>query len=447
VTSVLLVSNEPVGATMAGPGIRYRQFALQLAERFDVALVIPNEPDEELPGVKVLRAADHGFTRFQKLAAGFDAVVTQRLSIATMQALAARGVCTVYDLYDPLLFEALAFHVGEGDTRGTGGSLARAALLKQLAALHTGSAFLCASERQRDLWLGLLSALGRIGYDEYERDPALGGLVRIVPFGIEPYAPEASEPVLKGVVPGIGVDDRVLLWGGGIWSWLDPLTPIRAVAALADRRPELRLFFLGVRHPSPNVSQMDMARRALALAEELHLLGDRVHFNFGWTPYAERVGFLLESDLGISGQFDSVETRFAFRTRLLDYLWAGLPTVATRGDVLGDVIADRGAGLGVAPEAVDDWVEAIDLLLGDEDAYTQAQARIPELRERFTWPRVVEPLAELLAEPLPEARLPLAVAPTTARYLWSGLAGTVRAKGVRGTARRVAAALRRPDVP
>ena len=52
VARVLLVSNEPVGRTMAGPGIRYRQFALELADRFEVTLVIPNEPDEELPGVQ-----------------------------------------------------------------------------------------------------------------------------------------------------------------------------------------------------------------------------------------------------------------------------------------------------------------------------------------------------------------------------------------------------------
>jgi hypothetical protein len=447
VTRVLLVSNEPVGAAMAGPGIRYRQFALQLADRFDVTLVIPNEPEEELLGVRLLHAADFGFSRFRRLAREFDVVVSQRLSIATMQALARSDVQIVYDLYDPLLFEALAFHAGQGDGPALAGALSRAALLKQVAALQTGSAFLCASERQRDLWLGLLSALGRIGPEEYGRDPALHRLVRVVPFGLEPEPPRAGEPVLKGVVPGIGPNDRVLLWGGGIWNWLDPLTPIRAVAALAGRKPELRLFFLGLRHPGPNVADMDMAHRALALAEELGVAGSAVHFNFGWTPYTRRVGFLLESDLGISAQFESVETRFAFRTRLLDYLWAGLPTVATRGDVLADLVVGRGAGRGVAPEAVEEWVEAIDDLLGDEDVYAQAQARIPELRDQFTWPRVVEPLASLLAEPLPAPRLPVAAAPTTARYLWAGLTGTVRDRGWRGTAERIGAALKRPDVP
>jgi glycosyltransferase involved in cell wall biosynthesis len=438
VTRVLLVSNEPVGATMAGPGIRYRQFALQLAGRFDVALVIPNPPEEDLPGIRMLHAAEYGYSRFRKLAAEYDVVVSQRLSIATMQALARRGVRVVYDLYDPLLFEALAFHVGQGDERAAGDSLARAALLKQVAALQTGSAFLCASERQRDLWLGLLSALGRIGYDEYEQDPALDRLVRVVPFGIEPEAPQAAEPVLKGVVPGVGRDDRVLLWGGGIWNWLDPLTPIRSVAALAGRRPELRLFFLGVRHPGPNVPDMDMARRALALAEELGVAGKSVHFNFGWTPYAHRAGFLIESDLGISAQFDSVETRFAFRARLVDYIWADLPIVTTRGDVLADLVAARDLGRVVEPGDVEGWVEAILGLLDDRAEYERTLKNLEGVREELSWPRVAEPLAKLIAAVEP-ARRPARNVPVmlvSDRLLRAKI--SLRLRGVRGSSRRLA---------
>jgi glycosyltransferase involved in cell wall biosynthesis len=432
---------------MAGPGIRYRQFALQLADRFEVTLVIPNEPEEKLPGVRLLWAREYGYARFRQLARSHDVVVAQQLSIATMQSLARSGTPTVYDLYDPLLFESLAFFVGQADGAASGASLSRAALLKQVVALQTASAFLCASDRQRDLWLGVLSALGRIDFHEYRRDPSLGQLVRVVPFGIESEPPRAEKRVLKGVVPGITESDRVLLWGGGIWNWLDPLTPIRAVAELVERRPDVRLFFLGVRHPSPRVADMDMAQRALALAEELGVLGSAVHFNFGWTPYALRAGFLLESDLGVSAQFESVESRFAFRTRLLDYFWAGLPTVATHGDSLGDLVGERGLGRSVAPEAVDEWVAAIEALLGDEAEYAATQARIDRTREEFTWPRVVEPLAQLLAEPLPESRFPPGVAPTMVRYLWAGLSGTVRDRGVAGTVEGIAGVLRRPDVP
>ena len=75
---------------------------------------------------------------------------------------------------------------------------------------------------------------------------------------------------------------------------------------------------------------MAMAAEAVALAEELGLRDRVVFFNFGWVPYAERGRYLLEADVAVSAHFDDIETRFAFRTRFLDCLWAGLPVVTTR---------------------------------------------------------------------------------------------------------------------
>ena len=447
VARVLLVSNEPVGRTMAGPGIRYRQFALELADRFEVTLVTPNEPDEELPGVQLVRAHDLGYRRFGQFVESFDAVVAQQLTIATMERLARRGTRVVYDLYDPLLFESLAFHQGDGDASAYAGSLSRAVMLKQILALETGSAFLCASDRQRDLWLGVLSSLGRIGFDQYTADPPLARLVAVVPFGIDPEAPYAEISAIKGVLPGIDQDSRVLLWGGGVWNWLDPLTPIRAVAELAKRRDNVHLVFLGVRHPSARIPEMAMAQAAVDLAGQLGVLDSKVHFNFDWVPYAERARFLLDADLGVSAHFDTVETRFAFRTRLLDYLWATLPSVVTRGDALGDRIGERGLGRTVGFEAADEWVEAIDVLLDDAEAHRLAKERIADEREAFLWPRVVEPLADLLTGPLPPARYPPKVVGSLLEYGWTALTGTMRRRGLRGTAREIAGVLRRPDVP
>jgi glycosyltransferase involved in cell wall biosynthesis len=432
---------------MAGPGIRYRQFALQLAGRFEVALVIPNEPDEELPGVRVLRARDYGYARFKQLARSFDVVVAQQLSVGAMQMLGRSDTRVIYDLYDPLLFERLGYYAGEASGAAFAEPLARAANQKQLLALRTGSAFICASERQRDLWLGVLTALGRIDFDRYERDPALRDFVAVVPFGLESDEPRASGPVLKGVVQGIGKDDRVLLWGGGIWNWLDPLTPIRAVAELSRRRREVKLFFLGLRHPGSGEAGLEMTERAVQLAEELGVRDRNVFFNFGWTPYAERAGFLLEADIGISAHFDTVETRYAFRTRLLDYFWARLPTIATRGDVLGDLVADERLGVAVADGDVDGWIAAIERLLDDEATSLAARQRLEEVRLRYAWPSVVEPLAALIERPLIEPRFGSRAVATAGGYLWSGFRGTIRRRGVHRTITDIAAALRRPEVP
>ena len=150
-----------------------------------------------------------------------------------------------------------------------------------------GDAFVCASERQRDHWLGALAGLGRVTPEAYADDPALDGLVGVVPFGLDVVADPADAAVVKGVLPGIAASDRLLLWGGGIWDWFDPLTVIRATGALDERRGDVRLLFLGLAHPSTAVSARSMAERAQALAVELGLEGRSVFFNRGWVPYGQ----------------------------------------------------------------------------------------------------------------------------------------------------------------
>ena len=67
-----------------------------------------------------------------------------------------------------------------------------------------------------------------------------------------------------------------------------------------------------------------------------------VFFNRAWVPYDERGAWFAEADLGVSAHLDSLEARFAFRTRLLDHIAAGTPLVVTRGDVLAELVESRG---------------------------------------------------------------------------------------------------------
>src|SRR5206468_237233 len=83
-------------------------------------------------------------------------------------------------------------------------------------------------------------------------------------------------------------------WGGGIYNWFDPLTLLRAVDKLRRRLPEVRLYFLGLKHPNPQVGEMKMADDAVALADELGLVGTHVFFNEDWVEYDDRQNYLLE---------------------------------------------------------------------------------------------------------------------------------------------------------
>ena len=139
----------------------------------------------------------------------------------------------MFDLYAPALVEAAANLAEEDAGDRSDGIRYEEVVATTRVALLLGDAFLCASERQRDHWLGALAALGRVSPEVYAGDPALRSLVAVVPFGLDP-APPGPGPAVKGVLPGIAPSDRLLLWGGGIWNWFDPLTVIRAVGRLAE---------------------------------------------------------------------------------------------------------------------------------------------------------------------------------------------------------------------
>ena len=91
------------------------------------------------------------------------------------------------------------------------------------------------------------------------------------------------------------------------------------------------------------------AGAAIEFARERGLEGTCVHFKEGWTPYAERAGYLLDADVGVSAHHDHLEARFSYRTRVLDYVWAGLPVVTTGGDSVAELVERERLGETVVP--------------------------------------------------------------------------------------------------
>ncbi len=413
---VLLLAGDTIGRTMSAPGIRYWEMARHLAGDVEVVLATPRPTDVAGEGFRVVSFTPRTLSGLLRAA---DVVIGQayRLPLATLTA--ARGVLVV-DLDDPVPLELLETHRGlpRADARVVQGMAAA----RLLHLCQRADAFLCAGARQRDLWLGALAAAGRLNWDTAHDDPRLDRFLMMVPFGVPSTPPHATRPVFRGVVPGIGPSDRLLLWGGGVWDWLDPLTVIRAVGRVAVERPDVRLVFVGA-HPRPGHGPMPMLDAAGALARTLGVLDRHVFFNPGWIPYAERQGALLESDIGVCAHPDHLEGRFAFRVRLLDYFWAGLPVLCTRGDDLADAVAARGAGEALPPGDVDGWAAAIRRLLDDPAALARCRAGSGALARELTWERAVAPLRDF-------CRAPRRAADRGARRSVAGaLASQVRAAG------------------
>jgi glycosyltransferase involved in cell wall biosynthesis len=386
---IVVATPDVLGPAMAGPAIRALQFAKALGAEHEVELVSTTgctRTGDSFPVRQVTSAeVDELITRT-------DVWVVQGNVLQVLPQIAASSARVVVDLYAPYHLESL---------EPTGSRTPR----ERLAASHNatvalnggmvrGDFFLTASDKQRDFWLGALASLGRVNPLTYDTDRSLRSLVAVVPFGVEDQPPVHSRPALRGVTPGIGPDDRLLLWGGGVYNWFDPLTLVRAVEQLTPTHPDLRLVFLGGKHPNPAVIEMRMAVELRALSDQLGLTGKHVFFNEGWVPYDERGSFFLEADIGVSTHLDHVETAFSFRTRILDYLWARLPVVSTDGDVFAEVLEHSGAGITVPPGDVPALVAALGALLDDPERRQAAARASAALAEDYRWDVVVQPLLD-----------------------------------------------------
>jgi hypothetical protein len=144
---------------------------------------------------------------------------------------------------------------------------------------------------------------------------------------------------------------------------------------------------------------MAIVAESKALAADLGVLDKAVFFNNSWVDFADRHNYLLEADAGVSTHYSHVETTFSFRTRILDYLWAGLPMVVTAGDHFAELIEHEGLGLVVDAEDVDGLTLALEKALWDEDFIATAKKNIERVRPRFEWERALEPLVSFVSDP------------------------------------------------
>jgi glycosyltransferase involved in cell wall biosynthesis len=413
---VLVVTADVLRRQMAGPAMRAWHIAQRLAEEHEVRLLTTSPYCEVEPeGFTALAAGPEGVAEAE---AWSDIMVLQGYVTLHHPVLAGSAKIIVFDVYDPLHLETLSLTKGgSGPARDDHVRLSVETLNYQL---QRADFLICASDRQRDLFLGQLCALGRANALTYDECPTLRRLIDVVPFGLPDEPPQHRGAALRGVVPGIGPEDDVLVWAGGVYNWFDPLTLIRAVAGVAEQGRPVRLYFMGLRHPNPDVPEMQMANDARALAEELGVAGKNVFFNDGWVDYSERENFLLEATLGVTMHFDSAETRFSFRTRALDYLWAALPIVTTQGDAFAELVHDEGLGLVVPPEDPEALERALMRLLVDREMAEACRARAAAVRERFRWSLVLGPLVEFCRSPRRAPDLVLPVRPFSSAARPSG---------------------------
>lgn len=393
---ILIISADVIKKTMAGPGIRCYEFARCLSNHFEVTLAIPNEIEIHPKKFKIENYKEKEIDSIKCLVEETDVLLLGHLDVSGFSFLYKLNKPVIVDLYSPSNLETLEWYSHE--------SLRKRRNLQERASeiinkwLGLGDFFICASERQRSFWLGMLAANYRLLPNVYDEDKSFRNILDVVPFGLPSSSPLHTRKALKGVYDGITSTDTVMIWGGGVWNWLDPLTYIRALADISKDRIDIKLFFMGKGHPNRKMPEMRMYNRAVELSKELGVYQKTVFFNEGWVPYDERSNFLLEADIGICGHFTNVETEFSFRTRVLDYLWSELPIISTEGDEMANLIKNYGLGEVVEAENTYSLKDAI-LKLSDPEYRARCSANIHRISKRFSWENAVQPIIHFCQNP------------------------------------------------
>ncbi len=403
---ILLLTHDPLRTSMSGPGVRVLELGRALAASgASVTVASPFDSDLRETTFAVAKYQAGNDTSVSELAALHDVVVIQGFALELYPTLSTMPLALVADLYCPFTIEHLEMRSAalaaepSPSAEAQFASEAASALQAQNRQLALGDFFLCASERQRDFWLGALQTAGRLTLQTYGQDPSLRSLIDVVPFGLpDTPPPPKRRNVMRGVFPGIRITDTVLLWAGSILDWQDPQLLIRAVARLSETRDDVKLVFMGTRHPNPDVPPMRAVPSSRALAEALGVAGRHVFFN-EWVPYAERHEWLLEADIGVSTHREHLETHFSFRTRMLDYLWTGLPIVSTTGDVFAELVESKGLGLTVPPGDEDALVSALARMLDEPGLRARSAEAVRATAASMTWSQVAAPLIRFCSDP------------------------------------------------
>ena len=374
---VVVLAPEPIRPRMAGMGIRALELTRALRPEFDARLLVWNAEAEARDVAGDVPVVPIGAAGLAAAAAGAGAaIVSGHAGSAWFREVPEVPVAA--DLYDPFPIENLhyAAELGDGPARHDRETFG--------LALARADFFLCASADQRLFYAGALYGAGRIGPRNFPEDPALGGLLAVVPFGV-PAEPAAGDRLRGRRSAGVAADGPMVLFGG-VYDWHDPDPLLAAWPEVRRRVPGARLLFF--ESPNPETTPQRAWSRAREHARALDPSGMEIVFS-PWLPYAERADLYAASDLIVSIAAAGLEADLSFRTRLLDAAWGGVPSISVEGGTLARGLEEAGAGRRAArdPAAL---AQVIAEMLGSEGGRRERARAFAAAR---SWKRATEPLA------------------------------------------------------
>lgn len=169
--TIIVVVDEPVGESNSEAVERATCLALGLAKDQPVVFCSPLGITTDLPGVKLQTLSGLRLSFRLEMA---PLVIASRTAAGRLRRRRRGALCVDLGSFPPTGL------VGDGGSGVTG---VGEHLRLTNAALRWGDFFLCASETDRDSWLGALAAAGRFRASLYDADPKLRRLLDVAPLG------------------------------------------------------------------------------------------------------------------------------------------------------------------------------------------------------------------------------------------------------------------------
>jgi len=390
--NILIITNDLLSERMASPAIRCWEISRVLGKHFETTLACSNKTLMKHENFRV-ESFQGNSSKLSSIASEHDVIIIHPYTLSIYPVLSELGKILVMDLYAPFILEKLEtydetplderLYTHSKDSRG---------LIEQVSSCDY---FLCASSIQKRFWYGMLSNL----FPSIE----MKDRIIIIPFGLPEDKPVQHERPLAKRVKNDG--DFLLIWGGGIWNWFDTKVIIDGMKVIKGKRPDIKIFFMSAKHPHPAMpsSQHRLLNWTIKEAENSELLGKNIFFNDKWIPYNDRCNFLLEADAGLSCHHNHLETRFSFRTRLLDYIWCNLPMICTEGDSISRIVHERMLGFTIPESDPDAFVESVIEMTDSKEKYGIFKRNLDELAPEFYWETCVKPLLDSIENFTPKS--------------------------------------------
>ncbi|QYR21219.1 glycosyltransferase [Paenibacillus sp. sptzw28] len=304
-----------------------------------------------------------------------DVIIVQGTTLFHYPLLKSLNKPLVVDLYDPFILENLELR-GNGLVDSTLYQIDIDILKEQIVC---GDYYICSNDRQVDFWLGCIAILGKINPKTYRHSHNSKEIIGVVPMGIPSEEPEKTNDVRRQY--GVKENDFLAIWAGGVWEWLDIETLLQAFVILKHRHPYIKLLVMGAKEDE----------KITAFCKDHQLLDNNVILS-EWVPYENRQNYLLSSNVGVITHFDNFETRYSYRTRVLDYIWCNIPVITTEGDYFSQVITKNNIGKVVKFKDAKHIADSLIDLYQNPGLSVTMRENIKNMKSEFYWENTIKDL-------------------------------------------------------